>query len=41
MGPGSIRVAHTVNERVEKQELLNGAKLYERLASGLLAGEIK
>jgi acetylornithine deacetylase len=41
MGPGSIKVAHTVDEKVEKQELLNGAKLYERLASGLLAGEIK
>jgi acetylornithine deacetylase len=41
IGPGSIKVAHTVNEKVAKQDLLEGAKLYERLAGGLLAGEIR
>jgi acetylornithine deacetylase len=39
IGPGSIKVAHTVDEKVEKRELLQGAVLYERLASSLLAGD--
>jgi hypothetical protein len=30
-----------VDERVAKQELLEGAALYERLAGGLIAGEIR
>jgi acetylornithine deacetylase len=41
MGPGSIKVAHTVDERVAKQDLLDGAALYERLAGGLIAGAIR
>ena len=41
LGPGSIKVAHTVDERVEKRELLEGARLYERLAGSLIKGEIR
>ncbi len=40
LGPGSIKVAHTVDERIEKRELLEGAKLYDRLATGLIGGQI-
>lgn len=38
LGPGSIRVAHTDHEQVEKRELLDGVALYERLAARLIAG---
>ncbi|MBI4503193.1 MAG: M20/M25/M40 family metallo-hydrolase [Gemmatimonadetes bacterium] len=38
IGPGSIKVAHTVNEKVAKRDLLDGVALYQRLASGLIAG---
>jgi acetylornithine deacetylase len=38
LGPGSIKVAHTVDERIAKQELLQGVSLYERLASSLITG---
>ncbi len=38
MGPGSILLAHTADERISKRELLEGADLYERLAGRLLHG---
>lgn len=38
LGPGTIRVAHTAHERIEKQELLRGVEQYVRLAQYLLAG---
>jgi acetylornithine deacetylase len=41
LGPGSIKVAHTVEERVSKQDLLHGARLYEQLAAGLIKGDIR
>ena len=37
LGPGSIRVAHTAGECIEKAELLRGVELYVRLAGELLA----
>jgi acetylornithine deacetylase len=37
LGPGTIRVAHTRNERIGKAELLRGVELYTRLAGDLLA----
>lgn len=36
MGPGSIRVAHTDEERVAKAELYEGVRCYERIARVLL-----
>lgn len=36
LGPGSIHVAHTPNERVSKQELLTCVDLYVELASDLV-----
>jgi acetylornithine deacetylase len=36
IGPGSILDAHTANEKIGKQELLQGASLYERLVRRLL-----
>jgi acetylornithine deacetylase len=36
LGPGSIRVAHTAEERIEKAELLKGVDLYVKLARDLL-----
>ncbi len=41
LGPGSIRVAHTDRERVAKHDLLEGVRLYERLASELLAEDTR
>lgn len=38
MGPGSIKVAHTDEERISKRELLEGVDLYVRLARDLLGG---
>ena len=38
MGPGSIRVAHTDQERISKRELMEGVGLYARLARDLLVG---
>ncbi len=38
LGPGSIHVAHTPNERIAKQELLECVDLYEELASELIKG---
>lgn len=37
LGPGTIRVAHTKDERIAKAELLRGVDLYVKLASDLLA----
>jgi acetylornithine deacetylase len=37
LGPGSIRVAHTSEERIGKTELLRGVELYVKLARDLLA----
>jgi hypothetical protein len=37
IGPGSILDAHTVDEKMRKQELLEGVVLYERLVRKLLA----
>ncbi|HEU4829136.1 MAG TPA: M20/M25/M40 family metallo-hydrolase [Gemmatimonadales bacterium] len=39
MGPGSIRVAHTAEERIGKQEYLDGIDRYVALATDLLASE--
>jgi acetylornithine deacetylase len=36
IGPGSILDAHTVDEKIRKQELIEGVALYERLARKLL-----
>jgi acetylornithine deacetylase len=41
LGPGSIKVAHTDHERVNKRELLDCVDLYQRLAAGLIAGQIR
>ena len=37
VGPGSILDAHTANEKILKQDLMDGADLYERLTRKLLA----
>jgi acetylornithine deacetylase len=37
LGPGSILVAHTPEERIAKADLAQGVELYERLARALLA----
>ena len=36
LGPGSIHVAHTPNERISKHELLECVDLYVDLATGLV-----
>jgi acetylornithine deacetylase len=36
LGPGSIHVAHTPDERIAKKELLDAVELYVRVAKGLL-----
>jgi acetylornithine deacetylase len=36
IGPGSIHVAHTSDERVAKQDLLDATTIYQRLAAQLL-----
>jgi acetylornithine deacetylase len=41
LGPGSIRVAHTAEERIRKADLLEGVELYVRLAGDLLAREAR
>ncbi len=38
LGPGSILVAHTPQERIAKADLVEGVDLYVRLAQALLAG---
>ena len=37
LGPGTIRVAHTAEERISKAELLRGVELYVKLAEDLIA----
>lgn len=37
LGPGSILVAHTPNERIAKKEILEAVELYVRVAKDLLA----
>jgi acetylornithine deacetylase len=37
LGPGTIRVAHTDEERIRKSDLLRGVDLYVKLATDLLA----
>ena len=37
IGPGSILDAQTVDEKISKQELIEGVALYERLVRKLLA----
>ncbi len=39
LGPGTIRVAHTGEERIRKAELLEAVDLYVKLATDLLAQE--
>lgn len=39
LGPGSIRVAHTDDERIRKADLLRGVDLYVKLATDLIAEE--
>ncbi len=36
LGPGTIRVAHTTEERIAKSELVQGVELYVKLASDLI-----
>ncbi len=38
LGPGSIHVAHTLNERVPKQELLDAIEIYKRMVRYLKTG---
>jgi len=38
LGPGTIRVAHTANERISKAELKQGVELYVKLATDLISG---
>jgi acetylornithine deacetylase len=38
IGPGSIHVAHTAEERIPKQQLLDAIGIYTRLTQKLLAG---
>jgi acetylornithine deacetylase len=37
IGPGSIHVAHTAEERIAKKELLQAVEIYARMASQILA----
>jgi acetylornithine deacetylase len=37
IGPGSIHVAHTLEERVPKKELLEAVEIYKDMATQLLA----
>ena len=37
IGPGSILDAHTANEKMSKQEMMEGAAIYERLVKKLLS----
>jgi acetylornithine deacetylase len=37
LGPGSIHVAHTAEERVAKKQLLDAVEIYERMVKQLLA----
>jgi acetylornithine deacetylase len=37
LGPGSIHVAHTPNEKLAKRELLDAVELYVKVGKQLLA----
>jgi acetylornithine deacetylase len=37
IGPGSILDAHTANEKISKQEMMEGAAIYERLVTKLVS----
>jgi acetylornithine deacetylase/succinyl-diaminopimelate desuccinylase-like protein len=37
IGPGSILDAHTANEKMSKQEMVEGAAIYVRLVKKLLS----
>jgi acetylornithine deacetylase len=39
LGPGSIHVAHTWDEKVSKKELLECVELYVELATNLVKGD--
>jgi len=39
LGPGSIRLAHTDDESIGKEELLEGVGLYVKLARDLMGDE--
>jgi acetylornithine deacetylase len=41
IGPGSIRLAHTTEERIAKKELLEGVRIYAEMVKRLLLGEVK
>src|SRR6476646_1116507 len=41
IGPGSIRVAHTAEERIPKSELLDAIGIYTWMVQRLLGGEVK
>jgi acetylornithine deacetylase len=41
IGPGSIHVAHTAEERIPKSELLDAIGIYARMVQRLLGGEVK
>jgi acetylornithine deacetylase len=36
IGPGSIHVAHTLDERVEKRQLLEASRIYQNMVRQLL-----
>jgi acetylornithine deacetylase len=38
IGPGNIHVAHTAEERIPKQQLLDAIEIYTRMAQRLIAG---
>jgi acetylornithine deacetylase len=39
IGPGSIHVAHTAEERISKQQLLDAIAIYARMTQRLIAGQ--
>jgi acetylornithine deacetylase len=41
IGPGSIHVAHTLEERVPKKELLEAVQIYQRMVKDLCKRESK
>jgi acetylornithine deacetylase len=41
IGPGSIHVAHTPEERVARQQLLDAVEIYQRIARELCRRESK
>jgi acetylornithine deacetylase len=41
IGPGSIHVAHTLEERVPKQQLVEAVDLYQRIVKDLCKRESK